>query len=246
MTYSIIAKIPETNEVGIAVASRFFACGSLVPYVTSDVVIASQAFVNPLWGSRALELLQQDIPFYDVLSILKKDDLAREARQFHGISKTGDIVQHTGTECVDWAGHIKGENVSVAGNMLTGPEVIEETLNAWHANPNIEFAERLLLAMEAGEAAGGDKRGKQAAAIKIHHGQPYPDLDLRVDDHADPLRELRRLLRVADERYTIFKTALPTTDNFSGMIDRRPLDQAIAEAEEERRQKGYVSPSYAT
>ena len=80
MTYSIIAKIPETNEVGIAVASRFFACGSLVPYVTSDVVIASQAFVNPLWGSRALELLQQDIPFCDVLSILKKDDLAREVR----------------------------------------------------------------------------------------------------------------------------------------------------------------------
>ena len=145
MTYSIIAKTPESNEVGIAVASRFFACGALVPYITSDVVIASQAFVNPLWGSRALELLQQDISFSDVLSILKKEDLAREARQFHGISKTGEIVQHTGTECVDWAGHIKGENVSVAGNMLTGPEVIEETLNAWHANPNIEFAERILL-----------------------------------------------------------------------------------------------------
>ena len=246
MTYSIIAKIPETNEVGIAVASRFFACGSLVPYVTSDVVIASQAFVNPLWGSRALELLQQDIPFCDVLSILKKDDLAKEARQFHGISKTGDIVQHTGTECVDWAGHIKGKNVSVAGNMLAGPEVIEATLATWNANPDVSLEERLIRAMEAGEAAGGDKRGKQAAAMKIFRGQPYADLDLRVDDHADPLREIRRLMLVADERYTIFKTAMPTTDNFSGMIDRRPLDQAIATAEEERRKNGYVSVSHAT
>ena len=183
--------------------------------------------------------------FKDVLSILKVEDLAREARQFHGISKFGEIVQHTGTECVDWAGHVKSENVSVAGNMLAGPEVIEETLQAWDKNADIAFAERLLLAMEAGEAAGGDRRGKRAAAIKVHHGQPYPDLDLRVDDHADPMRELRRLLRVADERYMIFKTALPTTDNFSGMVDRGPLDQAIAKAEEERQQIGYVSPSHA-
>ena len=163
-----------------------------------------------------------------------QEDIAREMRQFHGIAKAGEIVQHTGADCVKWAGHIKGENVSVAGNMLVGPQVIEETLDAWHANANSEFAERLLLAMEAGEAAGGDKRGKQAAAIKIHHGQPYPDLDLRVDDHADPLRELRRLLRVADERYMIFKTALPTTENFSGMIDRHPLDQTIAKIDEEK------------
>ena len=246
MTYSIVAKIPETNEIGIAVASRFFACGSLVPYITQDTVIASQAFMNPLWGSRSLDLLQQGIPFEDILSILKQEDLAREVRQFHGINKAGEIVQHTGAECVNWAGHIKGENVSVAGNTLAGPRVIEETLNAWHANADTEFAERLLLSMEAGEAAGGDKRGKQAAAIKIHHGQPYPDLDLRVDDHADPLRELRRLLRVADERYMIFKTALPTTENFSGMINRHSLNQTIAKVEEERRRQGYVSSSHAT
>ena len=175
----------------------------------------------------------------------KDKDLAREARQFHGISKFGEIVQHTGAKGVDWAGHVKGENVSVAGNMLAGPEVIAETFKAWDANADIAFAERLLLAMEAGEAAGGDKRGKQAAAIKIHHGQPYPELDLRVDDHADPLRELRRLLRVAVERYMIFKTALPTTANFSGLVDRGPLDQTIAKAEKERQENGYISPSYA-
>ncbi len=246
MTYSIVAKIPEKNEIGIAVASRFFACGSLVPYITQDTVMASQAFVNPLWGSRSLDLLQEEIPFEKVLNDLKEEDLGRETRQFHGISKVGEIVQHTGAECVEWAGHVKGEHVSVAGNMLAGPKVLAETLDAWHANDGITFAERLLRAMEAGEAAGGDKRGKQSAAIKIYHGQPYPDLDLRVDDHADPLRELRRLMLVADERYTIFKTALPTIDDFSGMIDRRPLDQAIAKAEEERRQNGYLSASYAT
>ena len=121
MTYSIVAKIPETNEIGIAVASRFFACGSLVPYITQDTVIASQAFMNPLWGSRSLDLLQQGIPFEDILSILKQEDIAREMRQFHGIAKAGEIVQHTGADCVEWAGHIKGENVSVAGNMLAGP-----------------------------------------------------------------------------------------------------------------------------
>lgn len=140
----------------------------------------------------------------------------------------------------------KEKNVSVAGNMLAGPEVIEATLDTWNANPDVSFEERLIRAMEAGEAAGGDKRGKQAAAMKIFRGQPYADLDLRVDDHADPLREIRRLMLVADERYTIFKTAMPTTENFSGMTDRRPLDQAIATAEEERRKNGYVSVSHAT
>jgi uncharacterized Ntn-hydrolase superfamily protein len=160
--------------------------------------------------------------------------------------RLGKLFNIPAAECVDWAGHMKGENVSVAGNMLAGPGVIEATLDTWNANPDVPFAERLIRAMEAGEAAGGDKRGKQAAAMKIFRGQPYADLDLRVDDHADPLREIRRLMLVADERYTIFKTAMPTTDNFSGMIDRRPLDQAIATAEEERRKNGYVSVSHAT
>ncbi len=246
MTYSIVAKIPETNEIGIAVASRFFACGSLVPYMTQDIVIASQAFVNPLWGLRSISMLTQGISFKEVLSNLKLEDEGREARQFHGISNHSEIVQHTGSECVDWAGHVMDEHVSVAGNMLVGPGVVQRTLQAWSQYADKPMADRLLCAMEAGEAAGGDKRGKQAAAIKIHKGQPYPILDLRVDDHADPLSELKRLMVVADERFNIFKTALPTTENFSGMVDRRPLDEAILKAEEKRRINGYSSQSKAT
>ena len=246
MTYSIVAKIPETNEIGIAVASRFFACGSLVPYITQDIVVASQAFVNPLWGLRSISMLTEGITFKEALSILKSEDEGREARQFHGISANGEIVQHTGSECVEWAGHVMDENVSVAGNMLVGPSVLQKTLEAWSENVEKPMAERLLCAMEAGEAAGGDKRGKQAAAIKIHDGQPYPSLDLRVDDHADPLSELKRLLAVADERFNIFKTGLPTNENFSGLVDRAPLDEAILKAEEKRLKKGYISHSMAT
>ena len=126
MTYSIVAKIPETNEIGIAVASRFFACGSLVPYITQDIVVASQAFVNPLWGLRSISMLTEGITFKEALSILKSEDEGREARQFHGISANGEIVQHTGSKCVDWAGHVMDENVSVAGNMLVGPSVLKK------------------------------------------------------------------------------------------------------------------------
>ncbi len=246
MTYSIIARIPETNEFGIAVASRFFACGALVPYLTHNAVIASQAFVNPLWGIQSMEMLSKQMKFQDILAILKQEDQGREARQFHGISSFGEIGQFTGSDCLNWAGHIKNKNVSVAGNMLTGPNVIRATLDAWNVNSHKPLAERLLTSMEAGEAAGGDKRGKQAAALKISNGQPYPFLDIRVDDHADPLGELKRLLAVADERYNIFRSALPTVENFSGMIDRRPLDKAIEAAEKKQREDGFVSKSAAT
>jgi len=246
MTFSIIVTIPETGEMGIAVASRFFACGAMVPYMAKDAIIASQAFINPLWGTEGLKMIEDNKTLNEILENFKQRDQGQHSRQFHAISKKGEIVHHTGSKCVSWAGHVQGKNVSVAGNMLAGPQVVEDTMQAWMDNPDKAIAERLLLAMEAGEDAGGDKRGKQAAGLKISNGQPYPILDLRVDDNADPLSELRRLLHVAEERYTIFRTALPTVENFSGLVDRRPLDEAIAAAEEERSKTGYVSQSLAT
>ena len=130
--------------------------------------------------------------------------------------------------------------------MLAGPAVIAETLAAYQAHGDLPFAERLMTAMEAGEAAGGDKRGTQSAALCIHRSEDYPWLDLRADDHPDPLAELRRLYDVAHERYLHVAEAMPTRANFSGMTDRTGIDAAIHAADEQRKAEGRPSRSFAT
>lgn len=246
MTFSIAARDPVSGAVGIAVASRFFACGAMVPYVSARSAFASQAFINPLWGIDGLIRLDKGEAAEEVLASLVEQDLGQANRQAHMIGPDGRIAQHTGAECVPWAGHCKAENVSIAGNMLAGPAVIETMLAAWQAASDQSLAERLLTAMEAGEAAGGDKRGRQAAALLVHEGQPYPALDLRVDDHAEPLPELRRLLAVSEERFALFRPAMPTRENPSGMLDRAPLDKAIADKERDMAENGVASKSQAT
>ncbi|WP_147112705.1 DUF1028 domain-containing protein [Tateyamaria sp. syn59] len=246
MTFSIVARDPDSGAFGIAVASRFFACGAMVPYVSNNAAFASQAFVNPLWGIDGLARLSGGEAPDIVLADLVAADAGQAIRQAHMIGTNGQIAQHTGAACVPWAGHCHSGSVSIAGNMLTGPDVIAEMLSAWEAAKASTFAERLLTAMEAGEAAGGDKRGRQAAALLVHDGQPYPALDLRVDDHATPLPELRRLLTVSEERFALFRPAMPTRENPSGLLDRKPLDLAIADKEREMERNGVSSQSYAT
>ncbi len=245
MTYSIVARDGRTGEVGIAVASRFFACGSLVPFVSPTAAIASQAFVNPLWGIEGLpRLVDGDAPD-DIFADLISRDRGKAMRQAHALAPNGRIAQHTGADCVPWCGHVSGPDISVAGNMLTGPRVVQDTLQAFLDQPDLPFADRLLVAMQAGEDAGGDKRGKQAASLLIHAGQPYPDLDLRVDDHSDPLSELRRLHAVSKERYRLFAQGIPSVENFSGIVDRTPIDEAIAKDEAYRSEHGIKTQSHA-
>ena len=246
MTYSIVARDTRSGEYGIAVASRFFACGSLVPHVGRTAAMASQAFVNPLWGTEGLPRLEAGEAPDSIFAELIGRDAGQAIRQAHAIGPDGRIAQHTGADCVDWAGHVSGPDISVAGNMLAGPKVVADTLQAFLDQPDLPFAERLLAAMQAGEDAGGDKRGKQAAGLLIHAGQPYPALDLRVDDHGDPLSELRRLHAVSEERFRLFSMGIATTDNFSGMVDRTPLDEALAADEARRAAEGIVSQSQAT
>lgn len=245
MTYSIIAHDPDTGEIGIAVASRFFAAGAAVPYVGARCAVATQAFVNPMWGIEGRARLAAGESAEDVLADLVTRDEGRDIRQCHMMDAQGCFVAHTGTGCIDWAGHLVGPHHSVAGNMLTGAEVVEATYAAYIKSQGT-MAERLLDAMEAGERAGGDKRGRQAAGLTLHRGQDYAFLSLRVDDDADPLAELRRLLDVADERYLHVAGAMPTAENFSGTTDRAPIDRAIAQAEARRAAEGRVSRSRAT
>ncbi len=247
MTYSIVARDPATGQLGIAAASRFFAVGSLVPHIRGGTcAVATQAFVNPLWGLEAAERMTKGETAPDVLADLVSRDGGQAQRQAHLIDKDGRQAVHTGADCIDWCGHVTGDGVSVAGNMLVGETVITDTLAAYQAHPELTFAERLLTAMEAGEAAGGDKRGKQSAALRIHRSEDFPWLDLRTDDHSDPLAELRRLYDVAEERYLHIAEVMPTSANFSGLIDRAPLDAVIAEAEERRKRDGRQSKSFAT
>jgi len=143
------------------------------------------------------------------------------------IDAQGRIAQHTGTQCVTWGGSVRGTDVSVAGNTLAGPAVVERTLAAFQAATGA-LAERLLTALEAGEAAGGDKRGKQSAALKVCTRDPYPDLDIRADDHPDPLRELRRLYGVSRQRFAVFRRFLAGADSPCGVFDPVVIDAAIA------------------
>src|SRR5262249_25754399 len=160
-----------------------------------------------------IKLLREGKSPQDIAAALLTGDSGRESRQLHIMDAQGRIAAHTGKECVDWCGHLEGEDFSIAGNMLTGPRVLEDTAAAYVANIHLPFAQRLITAMRAGEAAGGDKRGRQSAALLIHDSEEWSALDLRVDDHADPLAELERLERVSRERWVHFRKFLPTRQN---------------------------------
>lgn len=246
MTWSIVARDPETGHLGIAVASRFFAVGGVVPHIHGNIgAVATQAFVNPLNGVDGLVLLAEGKAPLDIVTELAERDAGRDQRQFHLVDGQGRNAAYTGSKCIDWAGHIVDDNVSLAGNMLAGPQVLQATLETFRKTAAKPLAERLLEAMQAGEDAGGDKRGKQSAALVIYRDQDYAWISLRADDHGDPLAELRRLYAVAQERYLYVAETMATRQNPSGMIDRREIDQKIAALEAERIEAGRKSVSLA-
>jgi len=188
VTWSIIARDGKSGKVGIPFGTRFFAVGGLVPHVQSGIgAVATQALVNPFFGVNGLKFLGEGRSAADVVQALVEGDAGRDYRQLHVMDAQGRSAAHTGAACVKWCGHIAGPEISVAGNMLAGPRVLEDTKAAYAANSALAFPRRLIAALRAGEEAGGDKRGKQSAALVIHGEEAWPDLDLRVDDHPDPL-----------------------------------------------------------
>jgi uncharacterized Ntn-hydrolase superfamily protein len=229
MTWSIVARDPATGAFGVAVTTRFFAVGALCPFVASGIgAVATQALVNPLLGSRGLRLLAEEIAAEAALPLLLAADEGREHRQLHLVDRRGRTAAFTGNACIGWCGHEAGDGVSVAGNMLAGPAVVGATLAAYRAASG-PFARRLLDALDAGQNEGGDKRGRQSAALLIGAGEDYPELDLRVDDHQDPLVELRRLYAVS-LRYAPYRRYMPSRANPSGRTDRAGLEAELAQA----------------
>ena len=228
MTWSILARDAQ-GQFGLAIASRFFAVGALCLHSQRGVgALATQALMNPLYGPAGLALLGAGQPAAEALAELIASDAGREHRQLHLLPATGPAAAHTGAACIDWCGHQLFDDFSVAGNMLAGPQVLAATADAYLSAAGLPLAERLLAAMAAGEAAGGDKRGKQAAALRIQADEDYLQLDLRVDDHAEPITELQRLYQVSLQRSQPFMACLAGRHDPVGLTDRNQIEARIA------------------
>jgi uncharacterized Ntn-hydrolase superfamily protein len=229
MTWSIIAKDGATGQFGIAVATKLFAVGARVPHIAAGIgAVATQALVNPYYGIDGVKMLREGNSPRDIVAALTAADDGRESRQLHIMDANGRIAAHTGSDCVDWCGHIEGDFFSMAGNMLAGARVLDETAKTYLAGESLPFPQRLIAAMRAGEAAGGDKRGKQSAALLIHDREEWSALSLRVDDHVDPLAELERIEAVSRERWVHFRKFMPTRQHPAGVTDRATIEAALA------------------
>jgi uncharacterized Ntn-hydrolase superfamily protein len=229
MTWSIVARDAQTSAFGVAVTTKFFAVGALCPHAMSGVgALATQALVNPTFGPRGLRLLTEGVPAADIVRVLLAEDDGRETRQLHVLDAAGRNAAHTGKDCIDWCGDLVRSGFSVAGNMLAGPAVIADTAAFYEAQQTLPFAARLIGALDAGQAVGGDKRGKQSAALIVYTSEEYPELSLRVDDHAEPLVELRRLYDEAQRYFVPFKKFLPTRASPAGTYDRVIINAEIA------------------
>jgi len=200
-TFSIVALDPETGDLGVAVESRFFAVGSVVPWAKAGVgAIASQAFANTTFGPKGLELLGNGLPAQEVLDLLVKGDPQSDRRQVGIVDAKGRTATWTGGKCNPWAGGRTGKNYTVQGNILTGKEVVEAMASTFEATAGLPLPDRLVKALAAGQAAGGDSRGQQSAALLVvrdkggYAGFNDRYIDLRVDDSPHPIEELQRLL----------------------------------------------------
>jgi uncharacterized Ntn-hydrolase superfamily protein len=231
MTWSIVAKDAASGAFGVAVASKVLAVGAICPWLEAGTgALSTQSYTNPLYGPDILAKLAAGDSIEAAIGAVTTADEGRAFRQVHGVDARGNAFAYTGASCVDCNGHALGEGVSVAGNMLAGPAVVAEAMKAWTDGWEKPFAQRLVDALAAGELAGGDKRGKQSAAIKIVKTEPWPWVDLRIDDAAEPVRDLSRMLDTFLAERAPYYVTLATRENPAGVYDP---------AERETYQAGY-------
>lgn len=269
-TFSIVGFDPETKELGIAVQSKFLAVGAVVPWAKAKVgAIATQALANLDYGEKGLEYLKQGLSPDEVIEKLRESDDGETNRQVGIVDSKGNSATFTGSDCYDWAGGISGDNYACQGNILVSEDTVKAMSNSFE-NSKGPLADRLLEALSSGQKAGGDKRGRQSAALLVvkengsYGGYNDKYIDLRVDDHKTPIKELKRLLDIfylyfgeqdskkvelSDDIIKEIKECLKELDLYSGKIDSHNNDifkDALEvfyhqENFEERKQKdGYI------
>ncbi len=227
-TYSIVARDPKTGEMGVGVQSHYFSVGSIVSWGESGIgVVATQSLVNASFGLRGLELLKQGKSPKEALDFLISEDEGRDVRQVAILDAQGRVAAHTGSKCIIHAGHIEGDNFSVQANMMLTDKVWSAMAKSFESNVNLPLAERIVKTMEAAETVGGDIRGKQSAAILIVGGKVAKNkwedkiIDLRVEDHEEPVHELERLLKL----YRAYKHM----DEGDLAIEQNDMEKALKE-----------------
>jgi uncharacterized Ntn-hydrolase superfamily protein len=220
MTWSIVAHDPATGAFAVSVATKAFAVGASCPFVRAGVgAVSTQSFTNRYLAPAILDAMARGLPPDAAIESALAGDHGRGIRQVHAVDRHGRTAAWTGENCVTWCGSVAAPGVSVAGNMLAGEPTIAATLASFLATPDLPLPERLMAAMEAGESAGGDRRGRQSAAMKLVTTEDFSDLDLRVDDHAQPLTELRRLLEIWRFERAPGLAMAPRKADPSGFID---------------------------
>lgn len=197
MTWSLLAHEPESGTFAVAVTTCALAVGASCPFLRTGVgAVSTQSITNRYLGPAVLDAMARGLSPAAAIEGALAGDEGRHLRQIHALDRRGRSAAWTGGNCVEWAGARSGSGWSVAGNMLSGEVVIADTIASFLARQDLALPERMMQALQAGEAAGGDKRGRQSAALQLITTEDFPDLDLRVDDHANPLNEMERLLKL--------------------------------------------------
>ncbi len=228
-TFSIVGRCPRSGMLGVAVSTAVPAVGALCPHVKAGVgAVSTQSWVNPYLVIEALGLIEQGTTGPEALKTVLAADEAKNLRQIGVVDADGRSASWSGDDCTPWYGHITEDDFAVQGNMLVGEATVTAMAEAFRDSASLDLAERLLLALEAGNSAGGDKRGKQSAALRVHHTEDYPWLDLRVDEHGHPVTELRRVYTIAKLQLLPFVAGMPKRGQPAGGLSESVTEMLLA------------------
>jgi uncharacterized Ntn-hydrolase superfamily protein len=227
-TFSIVGRCERTGQLGIAVTTADVGAGRLITFARAGVgAVAVQSWPNLYAAMDALDLLADGSSPADALDSVTAGDPDRELRQFGIVDAGGHAVSWTGSDCTEWAGHITGPGFAAQGNMLVGPETVSELARVFQERADDALSLRLLSALAAGQAAGGDKRGRQCAALYVVDAEVFPLWDLRVDENPDPVAELQRIYPIAETQLLPFVEGLPTRANPRGSLSAEFIDMNL-------------------